>query len=96
MVHHFPDLFFCIFILGMVFRYDIPDQFMVPFTVALLVCIHRVTVEHTALDLPGIRIRLYLFRICEFTSPVSQDNLKKHREFFFFQGFPELTEDFCY
>lgn len=54
MVHHFLDLFSRISILCMFFRDDITDQFMVPFTVALLVYIHRITIEYPALDLSGL------------------------------------------
>ena len=96
MVHHFPDLFFRIVILCMFFRYDIPDQFMVPFTVALLVCIHRITIEYTALNFPGLHICFDFFRIAEFASPIGNNNLKKHSELLFSKCFPQPTEYFRY
>ena len=96
MVHHFPDLFFRIFILCMIFRYDIMDQFMVSFTVALLACIPRITIEYAALNFSGLHICFDFFGIAEFTSPISNNNLKKHPELLVSKRLPKPTEYFCY
>ena len=52
-VHHFPDLFFCIALFRLIFRDYIPNQFMVAFTVAFLVAVHGIAVKYPALNLSG-------------------------------------------
>ena len=96
MVHHFPNLFLRIFILSMFLRYDIADQFMVPFTVALLICIHRITIEYAALNFPGLHICFDFLGIAKFTSPIGNNNLEKYPKLFVSKCFPQPTEYFRY
>lgn len=96
MVHHFPDLFFPIFILWMIFRYDIIDKFVVPFAVAFLICIHRITIEYIALDLSCLHIYFDFFVIAEFTSRSVIMTWKSIRNFSFPCNFPQPAEYFCY
>ncbi len=51
MIHQPLDLFLYILIFCFPFGEHIPDEFMIALTMALLVAVHRVTVEYTALDL---------------------------------------------
>ena len=51
MIHQTLDLFLTVFLLRLPFGNHIPDEFMIPFTSAFLIAVHRVTVEYTALDL---------------------------------------------
>ena len=51
MIHQPLDLFLCILIFCFPFGDHLPDEFMIALTMALLVAVHRVTVEYTALDL---------------------------------------------
>ena len=52
-IHHFPDLFFRVALFCLIFRDYIPNQFMVAFTVAFLIAVHRVAVKYPALNLSG-------------------------------------------
>ena len=52
-VHHFPDFFFRVALFRLIFRDYIPNQFMVAFTVAFLIAVHRVAVKYPALNLSG-------------------------------------------
>ena len=53
---------------------------MVPFTVTLLICIHRITIEYTALNFSCLYICFDFFGITEFASTIGNNNLKKHPE----------------
>ena len=44
-VRHGSDLFFCVALFRLVLRNQIPNQLMVPFTVAFLVAVHGVAVK---------------------------------------------------
>ena len=92
-VHHFPDLFFCVALFRLIFRDYIPDQFMVTFTVAFLVAVHGVAVKYPALDLSGFQVRFDLHRIGKLTPPVCQDHLKQHGEVCFPKPLAQLPED---
>ena len=48
MVHHGSDLFFCVALFRLVLQDQIPNQLMVPFTVAFLVAVHGVAVKDPA------------------------------------------------
>ena len=69
---------------------------MVSFTVALLACIPRITIEYAALNFSGLHICFDFFGIAEFTSPISNNNLKKHPELLVSKRLPKPTEYFCY
>ena len=69
---------------------------MVPFTVALLVYIHRITIEYPALDLSGLQICFDLFGIAEFAPPIRKDDLEQHPKLLISKRFPQPLEYFRY
>ena len=92
-VHHFPDLFFCVALFRLIFRDYIPNQLMVALTVAFLVAVHGVTVKYPALDLPGFRVRFDLHRVGKLTPPVRHNHLEQHGKVGCPKPLAQLAED---
>ena len=95
-VHHVPDLFFCIALFRLIFRDYIPNQFMVAFTVAFLVAVHGIAVKYPALDLSCFRVRFDFHRVGKLAPPVRHDYLKQHRKVWLPKPFSQIPEDLCH